>query len=455
MNNFLATLFLLFGLLCIAHYPAKKIMIWAINNLEDKKLILSLSLLLFILSVISIYLSTNISDWNYRAGPLILFILGIALILRALAILIFPLQLKKALQYILKKIPVFTTTLSGVFLILLSAFTVSRDYIGPFKDLSDCSNSQVLTVYCLASNPEDLALTPDNQSLIVSEFGGIRPYEEPQEGSFSIFDLATSSIKKMPVIMDLNVWGEPQCQRNSKTFGPHGIDLKKRDDGSYQLAVVNHYPTETIELFELRKDDQWSLIWKGCVNVPTKYYFNDIALESDGSFYVTHMYPREISITAWLNAALFKYATGLVLFWSHNKFEELDFTKAGQPNGIVKSGNTLYVANNLSDSITGYDLVEKKEIAHFPINSPDNLILHDDSIWVTSLEHEAVDVLSCPSEQCSLPFNVYSLSSEDLKLQKVYSFSKEVMGLPTVALPVDDKIWMGSFRLDRLVNFDK
>ena len=153
MNNFLATLFLLFGLLCIAHYPAKKIMIWAINNLEDKKLILSLSLLLFILSVISIYLSTNISDWNYRAGPLILFILGIALILRALAILIFPLQLKKALQYILKKIPVFTTTLSGVFLILLSAFTVSRDYIGPFKDLSDCSNSQVLTVYCLASNP--------------------------------------------------------------------------------------------------------------------------------------------------------------------------------------------------------------------------------------------------------------------------------------------------------------
>jgi hypothetical protein len=455
MNNFLAALFLLFGLLSITHYPGKKIIIWFIDYLENKKLMFSLSLSIFILGAISIYLSINISDWNYRAGPLILFILGILLILRALTILIFPLQLKKALQYILQNIPVFTTTLSGVFLILLSVFTVSRDYIGPFKDLSDCSNSQVLTVYCITSNPEDLALTPDNQSLIVSEFGGIRPYEESQEGSFSIFDLTTSSIKEMPIIMGLNVWGEPQCQRNSETFGPHGIDLNKRDDGSYQLAVVNHYPTETIEFFELRKDDQWSLIWKGCVNVPEKYYFNDIALESDGSFYVTHMYPREITITAWLNAALFKYSTGLVLFWSHNKFEELEFTKAGQPNGIVKSGNTLYVANNLSDSITGYDLVEQQEIAHFHINSPDNLILQDDSIWVTSLEHEAVDVLSCPSEQCSLPFNVYSLSSQDLKLQKVYSFNEDVMGLPTVALPVDDKIWMGSFRLDRLVNFDK
>jgi hypothetical protein len=455
MNNFLAALFLLFGLLSITHYPGKKIIIWFINYLENKKLMFSLSLSIFILGAISIYLSINISDWNYRAGHLILFILGILLILRALTILMFPLQLKKALQYILQNIPVFTTTLSGVFLILLSVFTVSRDYIGPFKDLSDCSNSQVLTVYCITSNPEDLALTPDNQSLIVSEFGGIRPYEESQEGSFSILDLTTSSIKEMPVIMDLNVWGDPQCQRNSDTFGPHGIDLNKRDDGSYQLAVVNHYPTETIELFELRKNDQWSLIWKGCVNVPEKYYFNDIALESDGSFYVTHMYPREITIPAWLNAALFKYSTGLVLFWSHNKFEELEFTKAGQPNGIVKSGNTLYVANNLSDSITGYDLVEQQEIAHFHINSPDNLILQDDSIWVTSLEHEAVDVLSCPSEQCSLPFNVYSLSSQDLKLQKVYSFNEDVMGLPTVALPVDDKIWMGSFRLDRLVNFDK
>ena len=455
MNNFLAALFLLFGLLSITHYPGKKIIIWFIDYLENKKLMFSLSLSIFILGAISIYLSINISDWNYRAGPLILFILGILLILRALTILMFPLQLKKALQYILQNIPIFTTTLSGVFLILLSVFTVSRDYIGPFKDLSDCSNSQVLTVYCITSNPEDLALTPDNQSLIVSEFGGIRPYEESQEGSFSILDLTTSSIKEIPVIMDLNVWGDPQCQRNSDTFGPHGIDLNKRDDGSYQLAVVNHYPTETIELFELRKDDQWSLIWKGCVNVPEKYYFNDIALESDGSFYVTHMYPREITITAWLNAALFKYSTGLVLFWSHNKFEELEFTKAGQPNGIVKSGNTLYVANNLSDSITGYDLVEQQEIAHFHINSPDNLILQDDSIWVTSLEHEAVDVLSCPSEQCSLPFNVYSLSSQDLKLQKVYSFNEDVMGLPTVALPVDDKIWMGSFRLDRLVNFDK
>jgi len=109
----------------------------------------------------------------------------------------------------------------------------------------------------------------------------------------------------------------------------------------------------------------------------------------------------------------------------------------------------------LSDTVKIYDLIEEREIASFSINSPDNLILHEDSIWVTSLEHEAIDVLSCPTDQCSLPFNVYSLSSKDLQLEKTYLFRQDVMGLPTVAMPVNDKIWMGSFRTDRLVNFDK
>ena len=124
----------------------------------------------------------------------------------------------------------------------------------------------------------------------------------------------------MPVTLGLNEWGDPQCDRTADTFGPHGIDLNVRQDGSYQLAVVNHFPSETIEMFELKKDDQWSLMWRGCIDAPTKYYFNDIALENDGRFYITHMYPREITLVKWLSAALFKYPTGQVLFWNNNKF---------------------------------------------------------------------------------------------------------------------------------------
>ena len=44
----------------------------------------------------------------------------------------------------------------------------------------------------------------------------------------------------------------------------------------------------------------------GCVDVPEKFYLNDIALKKDGTFYVSHMYPRDISMTEWLITTILK-----------------------------------------------------------------------------------------------------------------------------------------------------
>ena len=74
------------------------------------------------------------------------------------------------------------------------------------------------------------------------------------------------------------------------------------------------------------------------------------------------MYPKDISINQLLSAATFKYPTGVVLFWNKFKFEELSFTSSGQPNGIAKKDNILYVANNLSDKVKAYDLIKKEEV---------------------------------------------------------------------------------------------
>ena len=92
------------------------------------------------------------------------------------------------------------------------------------------------------------------------------------------------------------------------------------------------------------------------------------------------MYPRDISMNEWLSAATFKYPTGVVLFWNKFKFEELSFTNGGQPNGIAKKDNILYVANNLSDTVKAYDLTKKEEVFSFGINGPDNLVIDDLSL---------------------------------------------------------------------------
>ena len=53
------------------------------------------------------------------------------------------------------------------------------------------------------------------------------------------------------------------------------------------------------ELVQKSEHDTWSFVWRGCIEVPEKYYLNDVALKKDGTFYVSHMYSRNITMTKW------------------------------------------------------------------------------------------------------------------------------------------------------------
>ena len=125
----------------------------------------------------------------------------------------------------------------------------------------------------------------------MSEFGGIGPYEEQKSGYFALLNLKTGQKIVPKITLSENSWGDPSCSRNNdEKYGPHGIDLIKLDNGTFKLGVVSHFPNETIEMFELIKSGQsWNLIWRGCIDVPFKFYFNDISLKKDGSFYASHI----------------------------------------------------------------------------------------------------------------------------------------------------------------------
>ena len=57
----------------------------------------------------------------------------------------------------------------------LSVFILGRAYIGPVVDVSSCESGEQLSFSCAVSNPEDLAVTPDNQFIVFSEFGRVKP----------------------------------------------------------------------------------------------------------------------------------------------------------------------------------------------------------------------------------------------------------------------------------------
>ena len=424
----------------------------------------------------------SIDGWYYYTAPIAIFAVAVLLLLHGVYVVLVRTEVcKKHLQAVLNHYHAIAIPLAIVSL-YLAVFILGRSYIGPIADVSGCVSGSRLSVACVVTNPEDMAVTPDRQFIIVSEFGGIGPLNDIGPGNLALVDAQTKARMPLPIIYSDNTWGDATCEKNvDSPFGPHGLDLVKRADGRYQLGVINHMDHESVEMFELvavakeptelqqtkeseegaaeiTPRNKWGLIWRGCVAAPKVNYINDLSLLVDGSFFVSHMYPHEFSTNDFLRVALTKEATGYVLHWDRqNGFSQVNGTEGAQPNGIAydEARSLLYVAFNLADKVLAIDVGTGEVLGSYRINGPDNLVLADDDLWVTGLDHQILDALRCGTEPaCALPFAVVQLDVSTLKEIERWSFRAEPFGLPTVALPLGNEVLIGSFRSDRLAYFD-
>jgi len=452
MNYFYFFFFLFLSLLLWV----KPLIIFICKKIDEAQNLHILGGLTFLIGMAMVIFSIN-SDWAERLWILLTLIVGILLCIRGLVVIFFLEKIKKILPLYLNHYYKFSIPISVV-MISLALFTVTTDYIGPQKNISECKSDDAISVICGVSNPEDIVVTPDNKYLLISEFGGIRPYDSTKSGGFALLRLSDNKIITPKISFGKNIWGEDSCKQN-EIFGPHGIDLVQREDGSYQLGVINHYPGETIEMFELvqkSEQDTWSFVWRGCVEVPEKYYLNDVALKKDGTFYVSHMYSRDITMTKWLITALFKKDSGVILEWNKDSFIEIPNSEGSGPNGITLNEltNNLFISYNQGDRVVKFDLSDNKKLQTFKVESPDNIYINKDSVWLTSLDFQPNDAGDCIERPaCSLPFSIYEIDRETFVLKNENSFNKTVFGLPTIAVPIDNTIFMGSFHSDRLGYF--
>ena len=452
MNYFYFFFFLFLSLLLWV----KPLIIFICKKIDEAQNLNILGGLTFLIGMAMVIFSIN-SDWAERLWILLTLIVGILLCIRGLVVIFFLEKIKKILPLYLNHYYKFSIPISAI-IISLALFTVTTDYIGPQKNISECKSDDAISVICGVSNPEDIVVTPDNKYLLISEFGGIRPYDSTKSGGFALLRLSDNKIITPKISFGKNIWGEDSCKQN-EIFGPHGIDLVQREDGSYQLGVINHYPGETIEMFELvqkSEQDTWSFVWRGCIEVPEKYYLNDVALKKDGTFYVSHMYSRDITMTKWLITALFKKDSGVILEWNKDSFIEIPNSEGSGPNGITLNEltNNLFISYNQGDRVVKFDLSDNKKLQTFKVESPDNIYINKDSVWLTSLDFQPNDAGDCIERPaCSLPFSIYEIDRETFVLKNENSFNKTVFGLPTIAVPIDNTIFMGSFHSDRLGYF--
>ena len=454
MNYFYFFFFLVLSVVILIKPFARLISNWVMRS--EKLMVTGLVTLL--IGVFCLYVSLSNEFWYECVWLIVTFIIGIALLIRGMLTILFLVKIKKMLPYFMRNYYKFVIPISFS-LIYLSFLIVSSDYIGPQKDISSCDSDKDIKVICGFSNPEDIVITPDKEFLLMSEFGGIGPYEDQKPGFFALLDLKTGKKIIPNITIARNSWGDPSCSRNNDDqYGPHGIDFVERNDGKFQLGVISHYPNETIEMFELMKtNESWDFIWRGCIDVPYKYYFNDISLKKDGSFFASHMYERDITLNEWLLTSLLKNDSGFLVHWDDNLFKKVPGTDGSGPNGIAfdEKSNIIYINYNQGDKIVSFDLLKNKVVNSTFIEAPDNPYLDNDFIWVTSLDFQPNDFGECEfKKSCSLPFSIYKLEMDSLNVLDKYSFNKTVFGLPTVAVPIKNKVYMGSFHSDRLGVFE-
>jgi len=154
-----------------------------------------------------------------------------------------------------------------------------------------------------------------------------------------------------------------------------------------------------------------------------------------------------------LSFSLIKKNTGYLVEWSEDGFSKINGSEGSGSNGIAldRKKNIIYINYNQGDRITKFDLNTNTKVDKKFIEAPDNPYIDGDYVWVTSLDFQPNDFGRCEFDiSCSLPFSVYKLDKNNLETINKYSFSKSVFGLPTVAVPFNNEIYLGSFHSDRI-----
>ena len=321
-----------------------------------------------------------------------------------------------------------------------------------------CDELAGISSYCGFKNPEDLAVIPGGEFLLVSEMGA---FMSDLPNTLSMLDITRG--ERVPIEINWEPreprWGDASCQPpEASKFSPHGIDLITRTDGRHQLLVVNH-GDEQIEFFELTAAGLNSALdWRGCAKPGNDAYMNDVAGLQDGGFFVTHMWNKSTpfdTIVAQLTA-------GEKIGWVWEWQEESGFTKLPNsdemmPNGIaVSEDNTklfvnVYMANKTIkvDRLTG---IVEGEVS---VRSPDNVVIDTDGmLWIASHLNDPVNE-RCEDGHagpCLLEFQVVKANSSDMSSEVVFHHSGAPMGYATVALPHAGRLYLGSASGDRIAS---
>jgi DNA-binding beta-propeller fold protein YncE len=332
----------------------------------------------------------------------------------------------------------------------------------PAASAVDCSPAGRVTFICGVTNVEDFAAAPETKWVIGSD---LSTASNPQ-GYLYLFDTGKKTATAVPpskiaIRPDKKTYPDCPGPLEMKTFGPHGLDLTRSGGTHRTLYAVNHGGRESVEVFivDLSKSRP-VFTWKGCVVAPKGFWPDAVASLPDGGIVVTSLWdPTDSNRVAKLSNG---QPVGALDEWHPGKGWSKVAGSDGMsgPNGVIVTpdGKDIYVA-----VWSGKQIARISRRTNPPtVDTVPTGILTDNvrwapsgtSIFVGGQDATVKQVLDCfesSAVNCNVPFKVYRMDPATLTLTEVVkSGVYGVMGAGTGAIQVGNKIWVSSFRADRI-----
>jgi hypothetical protein len=325
----------------------------------------------------------------------------------------------------------------------------------------DCSPSNGVSFICGVTNVEDFVAVPNSKWVIGSD---LSTASEPQ-GHLYLFDTAkrtATAVQPSDIAIKPDKKTYPDCPGpvDMKVFGPHGLDLSRTGGTHRTLYAVNHGGRESVEVFSVDLSGvKPKFAWTGCVVAP-KGFWPDAVASVPGGIVVTSLWdPTDPDRVNKLSNG--QPVGGLDSWYPGKGWAPVQGTQnMSGPNGVIASpdGKQIYLALWSGKQIARIDLNQNPP----KVDTVPTGMLTDNVRWSPSgaeifaggqdaTVKQVLDCFESSAVNCNVPFKIDRVNPATLKLTEVVkSGVYGVMGAGTGAIQVGNKLWVSSFRADRI-----
>lgn len=331
-------------------------------------------------------------------------------------------------------------------LVFLVAFAPGQPLTA--QTTANCAPAGNIQFVCGQAAPEDLLHLPGSDWVIASSMagsGGIRLIAVRDKTSTLLYPSSSAQEQWDRKTYD-TCPGAPEPDDKAK-FTTHGLALRPVRKSVYTLYAVHHGKRESIEVFQVdARGTTPALTWIGCAVAPDPIGLNSVVPLPGGGFVATNFLERGANATAARTRMMAGENNGELWEWHTGKgWSKVPGSEAAGANGVEVSrdGKRLYVAAWGSQAFLrlsrGQTPVKRDTV---PLGfRVDNIRFAPDGSLLAAGQGQQTT-------------NAVRIDPETLKITELINQpNTESFASGTVAIPIGNDLWVGSFRGDRIAIF--